>query len=103
MVKRDVTERIYQIIKHDSLFLIPFNITHFVSLGSLCLYTAFLIQVILEGQFGCFGMTQAQLIEMYIIVFIMTVLAFYQHRANIKRLLGGTERKTYIFKKNKVD
>lgn len=26
MVKRDVIERIYQIIKHDSLFLTPFNI-----------------------------------------------------------------------------
>ena len=39
----------------------------------------------------------------YIIALIMTVLAFYQHRTNIKKLLSGNERKTYIFKKNKVD
>ncbi len=48
-------------------------------------------------------MSQAHCIEMYIIALMMTVLAFYQHRANIKRLITGTERKTYIFKKNKVD
>ena len=84
-------------------FLIPFNITHFVSLGSLCLYSAFFIQVVIEGQMGIFGMSQIHLIEMYIIAFALTALAFYQHRANIERLLKGNERKTYIFKKNKVD
>ncbi len=83
-------------------FLIPFNITHYVSLGSLCLYGGFFIQIVVMGQMGLFGMSQAQLIEMYIIVFAMTALAYYQHRANIGRLLGHNERKTYIFKKNKV-
>ena len=45
--------------------------------------------------------SQAGLIEMYVIQGIMTFMAFYRHRANIERLLSGTERKTYIFKKNK--
>ena len=87
-------------------FLIPFNITHFVSLGSLCLYSAFFIQLVVTGQLGLLGMDmmpQSLRIEMYIIALIMTVLAFYQHRSNIKKLLSGTERKTYVFKKNKVD
>lgn len=84
-------------------FLVPFNITHFVSLGSLCLYAVFFIQLIVEGQMGLLGMTQPELIEMYLIAFAMTTLAFYQHRANIGRLIRGEERKTYIFKKNKVD
>ena len=84
-------------------FLIPFNITHYVSLGSLLLYSGFFIQLVINGQLGHFGMSQAHLIEMYVIAFGMTVLAFYQHRANIVRLLKGEERKTYIFKKNKVD
>ncbi len=84
-------------------FLIPFNITHFVSLGSLILYSGFFIQLIVAGQMGVFNMSQGHCIEMYIIAFIMTALAFYQHRANIVRLLHGEERKTYIFKKNKVD
>ncbi len=84
-------------------FLIPFNITHYVSLGSLVLYSVFFGQIVYLGQTGFFGMSQAHCIEMYIIALMMTVLAFYQHRANIKRLITGTERKTYIFKKNKVD
>ena len=87
-------------------FLIPFNITHFVSLGSLCLYACFFIQLVVTGQLGLLGMdamTSPLLIEMYVIGFIMTVLAFYQHRTNIQKLLSGTERKTYIFKKNKID
>ena len=84
-------------------FLIPFNITHFVSLGSLCLYAVFFSQLIVEGQLGFLQMPQGYLIEMYIIAFAMTALAFYQHRTNIGRLLRGEERKTYIWKKNKVD
>ncbi|WP_029321770.1 glycerol-3-phosphate 1-O-acyltransferase PlsY [Butyrivibrio sp. AE3004] len=84
-------------------FLIPFNITHFVSLGSLCLYAVFFIQLIVEGQLGILGMPQAYLTEMYIIAFAMTALAFYQHRTNISKLIKGEERKTYIWKKNKVD
>ena len=84
-------------------FLVPFNITHFVSLGSLCLYAVFFIQLIVEGQMGLLGMTQPELIEMYLIAFAMTALAFYQHRTNIGRLIRGEERKTYIWKKNKVD
>ncbi len=89
-------------------FVIPFNITHFVSLGSLCLYACYFIQNVVEGQTGIFhtgisAMSQAHLIEMYIIIFAMTALAFYQHRTNIKKLLSGNERKTYIWKKNKID
>ncbi len=87
-------------------FLIPFNITHYVSLGSLCLYASFFIMLVISGQMQLFGMTgvpQGLLIEMYVVAFLMTVLAFYQHRSNIGKLLSGNERKTYIFKKNKID
>ena len=42
----------------------------------------------------------ANLIEMYLIQFFLTFMAFYRHRANIGRLLTGTERKTYLFKSN---
>ena len=55
------------------------------------------------GLLGMDMMPQSLRIEMYIIALIMTVLAFYQHRTNIQKLLSGNERKTYIFKKNKVD
>ncbi|MBQ7679696.1 MAG: glycerol-3-phosphate 1-O-acyltransferase PlsY [Butyrivibrio sp.] len=84
-------------------FLIPFNLTHYVSLGSLCIYAGFVIQLIVEGQLGVFGMSQAALLEMYLIAVLMAALAFWQHRENIQRLLSGTERKTYLSKKNKVE
>ena len=82
-------------------FFIPFLTTHFVSLGSLCLYASFLILLIIEGQCGLYGMAQPLLIEMYVIAFLMMALAYYQHRANIVRLIKREERKTYLFKKVK--
>ena len=30
-------------------------------------------------------------------------MAYWKHRENIKRLLHGEERKTYLFKKNKEE
>jgi glycerol-3-phosphate acyltransferase PlsY len=85
-------------------FFVPFNLFHIVSICSLFYYTALLIMTIVYGQMGLFGMIpQGALIEVYILVAILTALAFYQHRGNIKKLLAGQERKTYIFKKNKID
>lgn len=82
------------------LFFGNFIATHYVSLGSLVMYAGFLVQTVIMGQLGIFGMSQASLIEMYIIVFVMTVMAFVKHRSNIVRLINGEERKTYLFKKN---
>lgn len=81
------------------LFFGNLAITHYVSIGSLLLYSGFFIEMIIIGQLGVFGVTQAVLIEMYIITFLLTVLAFYKHRANISRLLHHNESKTYLFKK----
>jgi glycerol-3-phosphate acyltransferase PlsY len=87
------------------VFLLLFNLTHYVSLGSLGLYLGFMVLLLIEGETGMFGlhlMEPSDRIEMYIIAFAMTVLAFWQHRGNIRKLLKHEERKTYIFKKNKV-
>ena len=75
--------------------------THYVSLGSLLIYVGFVIELVLFGQNGTFGMTQQYLNEMYVIAVLLAVLAFWMHRANIGRLVRGEERKTYLFKKNK--
>ena len=83
------------------LFFVPYLATTYVSLGSLMLYGGTFIQMIIEGQMGVFkGASQATLIEMYVIQFFLTFMAYYRHRANIGRLLSGTERKTYLFKTN---
>ncbi|MDD2957979.1 MAG: glycerol-3-phosphate 1-O-acyltransferase PlsY [Lachnospiraceae bacterium] len=73
-------------------------LTHYVSLGSLLVYVGIMIELITMGQLGCFHMTQGHLIELYLVGFCLAALAFWKHRENIKRLLSGTERKTYLSK-----
>jgi len=85
------------------LFFGAFFLTHYVSLGSLLVYMGFLIETIILGQMGVFGMTQRLLNEMYVILFLLTVMAFWKHRENVKRLLSGTERKTYLTHNNKEE
>lgn len=93
----------YFVITGVLTFFGIFFSTHYVSLGSLLVYTILYIQLVISGQLGVFpGMTQAQLIEMYLVFGCMTAMAFWKHRANIGRLIHGTESKTYLTKKNKV-
>ena len=82
------------------LFFGVFFTTHYVSLGSLLVYTGFMVELIILGQSGVFRMTQPLLNEMYVLAAFLTVMAFYKHRENIKRLLSGTERKTYLTHKS---
>lgn len=80
-------------------FLIAFLLTSYVSVGSLLIYVGFMIELVVMGQMGYFGVSQPVLNEMYIIAALLTILAFYKHKANIKRLLKGEENKTILFKK----
>ena len=84
------------------LFFSVFVTTHYVSLGSLLIYAGFMVQLVVMGQMGVFGMDQAALLELYAVGVFLTVMAYVKHRANIGRLLKGEERKTYLFKKNQV-
>lgn len=84
------------------LFFSVFVTTHYVSLGSLLIYAGFMVQLVVMGQMGVFGMDQAALLELYAVGGFLTVMAYVKHRANIGRLLKGEERKTYLFKKNQV-
>lgn len=78
------------------LFFGTFFTTHYVSLGSLLVYAGFMIEIVVLGQIGIFGMSQAYLIEMYIVAAFLTIMAYYKHRENIVRLVKGEERKTYL-------
>lgn len=84
------------------LFLLAFFVAHYVSLGSLLVYAVFLIGTIVLGQMGAWGMEQHYLNEMYILAAVLTILAVYRHKDNIKRLLNGTENKTYLRSKNRT-
>lgn len=68
-------------------------LTKYVSVGSLTFITLFLIEFIIFGQYGYYGVSSSILYEAYAIVFGITVLGYIRHAANIKRLLNGTERK----------
>ena len=83
------------------LFFGNFFLNHYVSLGSLLLYTGFMIQTVVMGQMGVFGVEQAVLNEMYVVAAFLTLMAFWKHRSNIIRLIRGNERKTYLSKKGK--
>lgn len=76
------------------VFFISLFITKYVSFSSLMLMGSFLIELIVWGQLGMVhNLKPENRIEAYVIVAIMTVLAFIRHKENIKRLINGTERK----------
>lgn len=72
-------------------FLIAVIFTRYVSLGSLLASALFFLQVLLFGWYGMFHMEPAYTYELYILVLLLTFLAWYRHKENIKRLLAGTE------------
>ena len=82
------------------MFFIPYLITGYVSLGSLILYLGLFIQLVIEGTRGVFDISGPMLTELIVIQGLLTAMAWYRHRANIGRLLSGTERKTHLIKRN---
>lgn len=75
------------------VFIAIVAVTRYVSLGSIVLVTLFVVEVVVFGQRGGFNLTQPELYELYGITVFLMILAIYKHRANIKRLMNGTENK----------
>ena len=80
------------------VFIAIVLITQYVSLGSLVIMVLFVAQIVIYGQMGGFHLTNMELYEFYAIAVVLAALAFWRHRANIKRLLSGTENKTDVRK-----
>lgn len=76
--------------------------TGFMSLGSLGILSGFFVQTIVFGQLGLLKVGTQFLPEIYVLSAILTGLAFWQHRANLKRLASGTENKFRPPKKEKA-
>lgn len=81
------------------LFIGAVGLTRYVSLGSILVVVSYLIQVVALGQTGHLGVAEAYLPEFYIVSACFTAMALWRHRANIKRLLTGTENKFGMKKK----
>ena len=75
-------------------FLVLVLGTKYVSLGSVICAMIYPIVLNRMNKTVPFG---------WLIALLVGALIVFMHRENIKRLLTGTERKTYLFKKNKVE
>ena len=69
--------------------------TRYVSLGSMVIVTEFALFIIIFGQLGLYHMAQQPLIELYVLAAFLAGMAIYRHRANIVRLLNGTENRIF--------
>jgi glycerol-3-phosphate acyltransferase PlsY len=78
-----------EVIMALGLFLIVVTVTRYVSLGSLAAATFIFLALVVEKYY--LGVRVDQ--ELVIACLFLTVLVFYTHRSNIKRLLSGTESK----------
>lgn len=94
---------------HDPIILLSelviffgiFFTTHYVSLGSLAIYLGLVVESVIMGMigYGKFAVMPANCkIEFYVILLLLMILAYWQHRSNIVRLLSGKERRTFISK-----
>ena len=90
---------------HPRMFLIVAAVfigivlfTQYLSLASISIMILFVTMVVVKGQSGMLFVSNADLYEYYALAIVLALLAIWRHRANIKRLLNGTENKTDVRK-----
>lgn len=77
------------------IFILVVAVTRYVSLGSIIIITGYYIAVVVLGQMGVLDWEQNRLYEMYVVMGIYSALAIFKHKANIVRLIKGTENKVF--------
>ncbi len=83
-------------------FLVIFFTTHYVSLGSVAVYGVFVAVMAVLSFNGLLGpFNGLQIAEVMLVSLFMAIMAVVRHWANMKRLIAGTESKTYLSKKNR--
>lgn len=76
------------------IFILAVAVTRYVSLGSILAILAYLVHVIVFGLMGCYiGLDRAGTIEFAIVSGCFTAMALWRHRANVVRIVKGTENK----------
>ena len=81
------------------VFLGTVIITRYVSLGSIFVVILFFIQMVLYESMGAYQVAPGSRLEFYALAGVLTGMAIWRHRANIRRLLAGTENKLWGNKK----
>lgn len=90
------TTNIWTVLICLAVFLIIVAITKYVSVGSLVVVVTYFTGVVVYGQTGGYGIEGSGLYEIYGIAALLVVSAFFKHRANIGRLMSGTENRLSI-------
>ncbi|RKJ03793.1 glycerol-3-phosphate 1-O-acyltransferase [bacterium D16-54] len=75
------------------VFVLVVALTRYVSLGSILVMLLFLAGMLFFGMRGDYGVEEQALPEFYVMASVITMMAVWRHRSNIKRLLSGTENK----------
>jgi glycerol-3-phosphate acyltransferase PlsY len=78
-----------------ALFALVFALSHYISLGS-CSAAAFLMVAV---WFPILGTEGYRNLPQCILITLIAAFVIFKHRANIGRLLSGTESKIYLFGK----
>ena len=89
------------------VFFSVFFITHYVSLGSILLYVALVVCSFVFMKTDFYGWTAANMPGLYLeysgVIIIMMILMLVRHKENIKRLIAGNERKTYLKQRPEIE
>ena len=78
-----------------ALFAVIFALSHYISLGSISA-AAFLMVAVWFPILGTEGWRN---LPQCVLVTLMAAFVIFKHRANIGRLISGTESKIYLFRK----
>lgn len=82
-----------------AVFVTIVAVTKYVSVGSIAVVLILFSGIVFRGQAGSYGMESQYLTEMYVVAGFLAILAIWKHRANIQRLMDGTENKISFGKK----
>lgn len=89
------------------VFFSIFFITHYVSLGSILLYVALVVCSFVFMKTDFYGWTAAGkgnlYIEYSIVIIFLMIMMLIRHKDNIKRLIAGNERKTYLRQRPEIE
>lgn len=77
-----------------AVFIISVAVTKYVSVGSILIMSGFFILYTIFAIMGDYNFAdRVKLIESIVVAGVIAGLAIFRHRANIKRLIAGTENK----------
>ena len=89
------------------VFFSIFFLTHYVSLGSIVLYVSLVVCAVVFKFTDANGWIEENMGGVYneyiIVIILMMILMLIRHKDNIKRLLSGCERKTYLRSRPEID